>query len=121
MARDLADMNTEVDKIKRALTAACYGSGVTGLPPYRTFTEKPVRQFALSIILRFGRELLVAAKRDNTGPLLRTCDLVGLDADERIGPHPKHPLPDRREAVQGVLVTREIERCDVRLSRLFAR
>jgi hypothetical protein len=53
MARDLADMNTEVDEIERTLVVVGKLSlGVTGFPPDGAFTQEPVGQVAIALALR---------------------------------------------------------------------
>ena len=78
-----------------------------------------MRESTFGIVLRLSGKFLVAAKCHDAGPLLGARDLVGLDADERIGAHPFDFPPQRREAVQRVLMARKIERRDVGLAVLF--
>jgi hypothetical protein len=51
----------------------------------------------------------------------RLGDLLDLDADPRVGPHPLYLLAERRDAVQITLVECHVDRDDVRLSVLSAR
>ena len=120
MPSDLANIDAEVNEIERTLGAADHGPRVAGFPPYWPFAEEVMREFSFGIVLRLGGKFFVAAERDDAGPLLSTGDLVGFDADERIGTHPCNFLPDGRKTVEGCLMAGEIEWRDVGLSGPFA-
>src|SRR4029079_16323988 len=84
--------------------------GFADLP--RTLRRPDARAFAR----RGLRQFLVAPKSDDADPLIVGNDLIDLDADPWVGPHPLDLLARRRETVEtlGLFMKGEIDGDDVR-------
>jgi LmbE family N-acetylglucosaminyl deacetylase len=120
VARDFSDVNSEVDWHQRAFGAMKDCFHVTGFPPNRLLRQQVVRERALALRIRRIGDFFVPAEDDHARPLLRAHHFVGLNADERVGPHPLDLPSKRRKAIEVFVVVGKIKWHNVWLAALRA-
>src|SRR5215471_4258748 len=120
MTGDLAKVNAEIHDVERTQLSAGDRLCITRLPPYRALLQQAVREPALILMVRIGRELFKAAERNYADPFLWTSDLIRFDTQKRIAPHPFDLQTDSRKTVQGIVMEREIKGGHVGLSGMLA-
>jgi hypothetical protein len=120
---DRFDGNPEIHSLQRsgganwAVVATVYSSRIPRLPPICFPGQESMNHFLLGFI----GDRMISSEYDYTLPLLRGYDLISLQADQRIGAHPRDLLTNCREGVNIMPFNTEIDRNDVGLGALSTR